>query len=63
MSSFRWPGLQDVEPQALGVTYWFAAAPYSVTVHISGRLHGKAPPSQRDTFAVLATVDDVVPGY
>lgn len=66
MSSFSWPGLQDVEPQALGVSYWFAAAPdgdpYSVTVHISGRLDGEAPAGQRDTFAVLATVDDVVPG-
>lgn len=55
-----------MEPQALGVTYWSDAAPdgdrYSVTVNISGRLRDDVPSGARDTFAVLATVDKVVPG-
>ena len=66
MSSFTCGVLEEVEPQELGVTYWFDAAPdgapYSVTVHISGRLRGQPAPGQQETFAVLGAVHDVVPG-
>lgn len=66
VSSFTCRSLGDVEPQALGVTYWFDAAPdgdpYSFTVHISGRLRGEPPPGRQGTFTHLATVDGVVPG-
>ena len=66
VSSFTCGVLEEVEPQALGVTYWFDAAPdgapYSVTVHISGRLRGQPAPGQRETFTVLGAVHDVVPG-
>lgn len=66
VNSFTCRSLQEIEPQALGVTYWFDAAPdgapYPVIVDISGRLRGQPAPGQPETFSVLATVDDVVPG-
>jgi phosphatidylglycerol:prolipoprotein diacylglycerol transferase len=66
VTSFTGLGLQHLEPRALGVTYWFDAAPdgdpYSVTVRVTGRLRGEAPPGARDTFTALATVDRVIPG-
>ncbi len=66
VSSFTCGVLEEVEPQGLGVTYWFDAvpdgAPYTVTVHISGRLRGKPAPGQQETFTVLGAVHDVVPG-
>ncbi|MHB8273201.1 MAG: prolipoprotein diacylglyceryl transferase family protein [Dermatophilaceae bacterium] len=66
VSSFTCRGLQDVEPQSLGVTYWFDAAPdgapYTIRVHISGRLRGEPEPGRQETFAVLAEVAAVVPG-
>jgi len=66
VSSFTLGGLQDVEPKTLGVTYWFDAAPdgapYCVRVHFSGRLRGQPTPGQSQTFTVLATIDDILPG-
>lgn len=66
VSAFTLGALQDVEPKALGVTYWFDAAPdgapYCVRVHFSGRLRGQPTPGQSQTFTALATVDDVLPG-
>ena len=66
VSSFTCRGLEEVEPQELGVTYWFDAAPdggpYSVTVHISGRLRGQPAEGKADTFTVLGSVHEVVPG-
>ena len=66
VSSFTCAVLEEVEPQELGVTYWFDAAPdgapYSVTVHISGRLRGQPAPDQPETFTVLGIVNDVIPG-
>lgn len=66
VGTFTCLGLQHLEPQALGVTYWIDAAPdgdpYGVTVHISGRLRGDASSGGGDTFAVLASVDRVIPG-
>lgn len=66
VDSFTCGSLLDVEPQALGVTYWFDAAPdgepYPITVHVAGRLRGVSPPGQRGTFTHVATVEDVVPG-
>ena len=66
MSSFTCQALAEKEPQTLGVTYWFDAAPngarYTVRVHISGRLREQPAAGQSKTFTTLATVDDVVPG-
>ncbi|RPF28258.1 phosphatidylglycerol:prolipoprotein diacylglycerol transferase [Georgenia muralis] len=53
------------------MTYWFdaesAGEPYSVTVHLSGKLKGDAalPPSEtraRTSFQAVSTVEDVLPG-
>lgn len=66
VSSFTCQGLEDREPQALGVTYWFDAAPdgdpYTVTVHLNGHLRGHPPPGHRGTFSVIDTLHNVVPG-
>jgi len=66
MSSFTCQALAERDPQTLGVTYWFDAAPngapYTVRVHLSGRLREEPAPGQSGTFTALATVDDVVPG-
>lgn len=66
VNSFTCGMLRSVEPQALGVNYWFDAAPdgdpYPVTVHIEGRLRGELPPGQRGAFTRMATVEGIVPG-
>ena len=66
VSSFTWQLLSEVEPRALGVTYWFEAAPagssYAVRVHLSGCLRGQPAEGKVGTFTAMATVDDVVPG-
>ncbi|MEP7193063.1 MAG: prolipoprotein diacylglyceryl transferase family protein [Actinomycetota bacterium] len=66
MSSFTCQALAERDPQTLGVTYWFDAAPngapYTVRVHLSGRVREQPEPGQSETFTALATVDDVVPG-
>lgn len=62
--------LADVEPQALGLTYWFDAAPegepYAVTVRFTGRLTARrGDPGDNDastTFIVDESVADVLPG-
>lgn len=56
-----------MEPQSLGLTYWFDPAaqgkPYPVTIRFTGRRIGvKGLPGRRDSFAVLETLEDVVPG-
>lgn len=57
----------DLMPQALGLTYWFDVAPggepYPVTIRFVGRrlgVRGKSGP--RDSFNVLESIDQVVPG-
>lgn len=66
VSAFTCGGLEDVEPQALGISYWFDAIPdgdpYSVSVQVAGRLRGRSDTGRRDAFSVVTTVDDVVPG-
>ncbi len=64
---FGCAAIADVEPQALGFTYWFDAAPdgepYALTLQFSGRridVKGKRGPS--DSFSVLETIDPVLPG-
>lgn len=59
--------LDDLEPKALGFSYWFEAAksgqPYAVSVRFSGRRLGvEGKPRERDAFQVLKTVDPVIPG-
>ncbi|MGI8720909.1 MAG: hypothetical protein ACR2JG_01640 [Geodermatophilaceae bacterium] len=65
--SFSCQPLDEVAPQALGLTYWFDAAPrgnpYPVTIRFSGqRLQVQGKPGERDNFSVLGTVDPVIPG-
>lgn len=61
-------GLVDgIDPQALGLTYWFDypddAPAGPVTVAFTGRrLGGQGQPGPADGFAVQTTVDEVVPG-
>lgn len=66
VSAFTCRSLRDVDPRALGVTYWFDAAPdgepYSFGVHVNGRLQGEPPPGEQGTFTHLAAVNGVVPG-
>jgi phosphatidylglycerol:prolipoprotein diacylglycerol transferase len=67
VSEFGWRSLADVEPQALGVTYWFEPAmegePYQVTLRFTGRRIGaKGRPGPRDRFEVREAIDGVVPG-
>jgi phosphatidylglycerol---prolipoprotein diacylglyceryl transferase len=57
----------DLEPQALGLTYWFDAAaegePYPVTIRFAGQRIGvKRRPGPLDSFNKLESVDEVVPG-
>jgi len=60
VSSFTCRGLEEAEPQELGVTYWFDAAPdgapYPVTVRISGRHRGQPAEGKAETFTVLGLV-------
>jgi phosphatidylglycerol:prolipoprotein diacylglycerol transferase len=67
LTDFTCSALEDADPQALGISYWFEARPsgerYAATVHLSGRLVGKAEPTAgRTTFDVVSTVDNVIPG-
>jgi phosphatidylglycerol:prolipoprotein diacylglycerol transferase len=54
-----------MEPQSLGVTYWFdtepTGDPYSVSVHLQGRRHSSAGTPAAD-FSTVTTVGPVVPG-
>ncbi|CCG02805.1 prolipoprotein diacylglyceryl transferase [Blastococcus saxobsidens] len=65
--SWSCESMEDVDPQALGVTYWFDAAasgaPYPVSVRFSGRrLAGPDIPGRGDEFEVVHTLDEVLPG-
>ena len=57
--------IDDMQPQSLGVTYWFdtkpTGGPYSVNLHLQGR-HPGSDHSKPADFSTVATVDDVVPG-
>ena len=57
----------EMEPHALGLTYWFDAAaegePYAVTVRFTGRRAGVTGlPGPNDSFDVTEIVKHVVPG-
>ena len=59
--------LGDADPQGLGLTYWFDAAPdgapYPVSIRLSGRrTSGPGFPGARDTFQTVRTLDRVLPG-
>ena len=67
VTAFSWKSLADVEPQALGLTYFFDAVadgePYSVTIAFSGRRIGvRGKPRSKDVFEVTETVEHIVPG-
>jgi phosphatidylglycerol---prolipoprotein diacylglyceryl transferase len=67
VSAFNCEALAEVEPQALGLTYEFVAAPegdpYSVTIAFEGRRAGvKNRPLPSDRFDVSTTVERVLPG-
>ncbi len=65
--SFNCETLADMDPQALGLTYWFEAAPegdsYRVRIRFDGRRAGGRDKDGLPTsFSVLETMDHVVPG-
>jgi phosphatidylglycerol:prolipoprotein diacylglycerol transferase len=67
LTHFGWASLADLDPQVLGVTYRFDAAPagdpYPVTIRFVGRRVGvNHKPGPRDAFEVLTTVKRVLPG-
>lgn len=60
-------GLDALEPQALGLTYWFEPqdldAPYSLAVRFTGRRLGVSDkPAPDDSFQVTASLEGVHPG-
>ena len=66
--SFGCDTLNGVDPQELGLTYWFDAAPdgepYPVTVRFIGQ-HAETSPEQSSTdhtFDVRSTIHQVIPG-
>ncbi len=66
-TTFGCEPLAAIEPQALGLTYWFEAAPegepYPLTIRFSGRrLGADGRPGYADSFSVLETIDPVWPG-
>jgi phosphatidylglycerol:prolipoprotein diacylglycerol transferase len=59
--------IDELQPHALGVTYWVdtpdVAEPFSVKVRFIGRRIGlKGKPRSHDSFNVVETVADLVPG-
>ena len=59
--------VEGMEPQGLGMTYWFDAAPsgdpYPVSVRFTGhRVSGDGEPGPKDTFETVRTIQRVVPG-
>lgn len=67
VEEFGCQALADLEPHALGLTYWFdpvsEGKPYPVTIRFTGsRIGTKGKPGRRDRFDVLETIDGVVPG-
>lgn len=60
------PALAELEPQALGLTYWFdtddVAVPYALGVRLTGtRLDVAGKPGPKDSFQVVAKLDTVLP--
>ena len=57
--------VQDMEPQSLGVTYWFDTEPngdpYSVNLYLQGRRRGDEG-TKAAHFSTVTTVEAVVPG-
>lgn len=67
VSAFNCEALAEAEPQALGLTYEFEAAPdgdpYSVTIAFEGQRAGvNHRPVAADRFNVVTTVERVLPG-
>ena len=68
VSEVTWASVADVEPQALGLTYWFEAPedgePGPVSIRFVGKRVGGGRPASgaRDRFEVVETIDTVVPG-
>ena len=67
VSQVSWETVADVEPQALGLTYWFDAPDGQdssrVAIRFVGQRIGAGPkPGPRDRFDVVETIDNVVPG-
>jgi len=63
----RCDALDELEPHALGVTYWFEpppeGGPYAVTVRLRGRRIGvKGRAGRRDTFERIERIESIVPG-
>lgn len=67
VESFGWAALSELEPQALGMTFWFEPSADADqgprTIRFAGRRTGvSGKPGPRDHFTVNETIEDVVPG-
>jgi len=67
VADLRCDALGQADPQALGLTYWFDAAPvgepYPITIRFAGRRPGPGGPSiGLDRFTASETISTVVPG-
>lgn len=67
VTKFSCQPLDDLEPQALGVTYWFdppaEGGPILVRVRLRGRRIGvKGRPGRRDAFEKVETIEEVPTG-
>ena len=67
VTSYNCSPVEGVEPQGLGVTYWFEAAPdgdpYPVSIRFTGRrVSGGGDPGAKDSFETVRTLDRVIPG-
>ena len=66
VESFGWKALTELEPQALGLTFWFEPSTDSddgpATIRFAGHRVGvRGRPGPRDHFTVVETVEDVLP--
>lgn len=62
VTEFHCAGVDDLDPHALGVTYWFVAprsgGPFTVKIHFRGRRIGvKGKPGRGDAFEKVETID------
>ena len=67
VESFPWRSVADLEPQALGLTYWLdpgsEGRPYPATIRFTGRRIGvRGKPGPRDRLNRDETIESVVPG-
>lgn len=67
VESFGWKSLAELEPQALGLTFWFESSTDGdaspIAIRFAGHRVGvRGKPGTRDHFTVVESLEDVVPG-